>query len=475
MTMMTASLSASTDNNSNSNMNSYSTTQDGLVRSLAEDMNSLSVKERELVYEEIHGVADIIEETPALVSSSLFEMSDALVHTPKKEKRALDRALFLRPDIAKDDKLHLLFLRAERFDPKKAARKMCRYFDHKMELFGYEKLVKKITLDDLGEQEMQAMQEGSFQFIPVNHQGLQAVFTTSPVMDDLDWKATTRYIFYQVMAALEDEEVQKRGIVVIPNFCGEWKRPLSKTIEFTIRSAHITTDLPFRTRCVHYLCPNNQAIQGFVGLIHNILPLDLRLREKLHFGSELELQYALRHYGIRLSDCFEAEEGLFSKRHIGAYLEHRRQKEAEFELQEQQEDHARSMMLKNSRFVPYPNRTNDVLMGRGRPYQEWPSNARLGLIVAQHAPRYLQAKRRIEKTTTTEYILEHFQNVLGGRFLQRTDSGSGWEVGDDAVAKEKIAQLLRAEVRAAKGGGAASSDEHHSEEEGNASKRPRIE
>jgi hypothetical protein len=439
---------------------------------LAEEMNRLSVKERELVLEEIHGVADAIEETPELVSSSLAKMRDIIVIlTAKKYKRALDRALFLKPGIATDDKFHLLFLRAERFDPSKAASKMCRYFEHKMELFGYENLAKRITLEDLDENDMRALYEGSFQVITVNHRGLQAFFASAQVVDCVqDWKSVARYYWYQVMAALEDEEVQKRGIVVVSNLVGRWKQPSSKIIDFLLRSGHILTDFPFRHHSVHFLCSESPAIRTFVGMVHKVLPSDLKLRQKVHFGSDLELQYALRHYGVHLSSLCKAGEGLCSREHIEVYLDHRRQKEAEFRLREQRDD--------NQSCISNPSREYDILMGRGRPYQEWPANIRLVLIVAQHVPRYLQATRRIEKTSTIESIYEYVQNELGGRFLQRTDTG--WEIGDESVAREKIAQLLRQEVRAAKEAVSLSSllsNPNSDEENGNvmANKRPRIE
>jgi hypothetical protein len=108
-----------------------------------------------------------------------------------------------------------VFLRAEHFDPVKAAGKMARYFNNKLELWGDAKLVNRLTLDDLGEKEMEHLYAGSTQFTPVNEGGLQAAyFLLSANKDISDWKAITRYMWYQILSfILENEEAQKRGNV----------------------------------------------------------------------------------------------------------------------------------------------------------------------------------------------------------------------------------------------------------------------
>lgn len=74
--------------------------------------------------------------------------------------------------------------------------------------------------------------------------------------------------------------------------------------------------------------------------------MDWRLRERLHFGSPMENKYALMQFDI----------------HTEAFLQERRQKEAQCKQLERQ---ARTY---NSRFAEYPE-PKDVLMGRGKPYQ----------------------------------------------------------------------------------------------------------
>jgi hypothetical protein len=122
---------------------------------LAREMYELSFQERENILEEIHGVAKIQEETPEFVSDRISGLDEAILEIPKHRRKALDRAIFLKPSIQNDERFKLLFLRTEYFDCKKAANRMNRYFQRKLYLFGEEKLVKDITLDDLEETDIE--------------------------------------------------------------------------------------------------------------------------------------------------------------------------------------------------------------------------------------------------------------------------------------------------------------------------------
>jgi len=108
--------------------------------------NSLTVREREMLYEEVHGMSNITEETPEFVQNSLENLRNKIKLLPRRSRKALDRAIFLRPDIMTDDTLYLFFLRGARFDAATAASLMAQHFESKLVLFGDIKL-PKITLD----------------------------------------------------------------------------------------------------------------------------------------------------------------------------------------------------------------------------------------------------------------------------------------------------------------------------------------
>jgi hypothetical protein len=62
---------------------------------------------------------------------------------------------------------------------------MCKYFEHKLELFGADKLVKRITLEDMNEDDMAAGRTGAVTILPQKDQAGRSILFTHP----------TRYAF----------------------------------------------------------------------------------------------------------------------------------------------------------------------------------------------------------------------------------------------------------------------------------------
>ncbi len=405
--------------------------------SLAREMNTLSVQQREQIYEEIHGIAGNIAETPELVSASLDNMRRELAIVPRRRRAALDRAFFLRPSIAYDDSFHLMFLRACRFNPEDAAMRMHRYFTNKLALFGEEKLTKKISLDDLGEKEIKLMHQGSTQFLQVSHRGVIAQYTMIAALDDVsDWKVNMRYLWYQLMAALEDEEVQKRGIIEVWNLRGPWKVGVHDMQRHLVKCNLMLNDRPVKICAFHRLVEGG-PLSYFIGTANKLMPKEHRIRQRFHDGSDLEIKYALMTFGVNLPDCFTLGCGMFAKAQLeNGYLQFRSLAEDKFNRLETQK------LLPNHAL--FPSR-DDVLMGRGRPFQTWPGNFHLAQLVMENAEHYLKAKCRDDKTEIARQILTLVRRQNGGRFLRRTSVD--WEPVDELAARNKISQLLRAEVR----------------------------
>ena len=141
---------------------------------LAKELSQLSVEERELAYEEIHGVDDVIEETPEFVGECLEKMERHLGDI--RRKHAYDLALKLNKSYVQDRKLRLMFLRADHFDAKLAASRFVKFLDGKLEIFGEEILTRTIRMNDLNEIDMKALKQGATGILPVRDRGGRAVF-----------------------------------------------------------------------------------------------------------------------------------------------------------------------------------------------------------------------------------------------------------------------------------------------------------
>jgi hypothetical protein len=141
--------------------------------SLAEELNKLSLVERQDILFDIHGVSDnAVDETPELVSRTSKKMDDFL---KSLKTEAYDLAEAQSPEYLTSKPFRLMFLRAERFDAQNAAQRMIRFLEHKLELFGPTKLCKEITLDDLTPDDMECLENGHMQLMPVRDRSDRAV------------------------------------------------------------------------------------------------------------------------------------------------------------------------------------------------------------------------------------------------------------------------------------------------------------
>ena len=111
---------------------------DETVKTIGEDMAKLSVSERNDVFEEIHGVDEIIEERPDFVDDQISKMKEEISKIVHKE--AYNKAFLLAPTRVHNKNFLLMFLRSTKFNSKAAAAKIVCYFDWKYKLFGAEKV-----------------------------------------------------------------------------------------------------------------------------------------------------------------------------------------------------------------------------------------------------------------------------------------------------------------------------------------------
>jgi hypothetical protein len=141
---------------------------------LAQEVHNLSLKERNRVYEEVHGVAEPLEENPEFVAQRLSEFDLHL--STIRNKPAYDFALQQSPEYVNDRKFRLMFLRYTEFDAHKAAQRLVNHFDFKMELYGQEKLARNITFDDLDENDLMYLRSGAIQILPNTDRAGRPIF-----------------------------------------------------------------------------------------------------------------------------------------------------------------------------------------------------------------------------------------------------------------------------------------------------------
>ena len=138
---------------------------------LAEELNQMSFQEREGIHEEIHGVHTLaVDETssPDFVREKLSLLQDAIDNAvPAQSKTAYLEAVKLNSRYVHDaDNFRLPLLRAELFDPTKAAIRLCKYLDWMYELYGTAALMRPVCLSDMNPTDMKLLKEGCSQVLP---------------------------------------------------------------------------------------------------------------------------------------------------------------------------------------------------------------------------------------------------------------------------------------------------------------------
>jgi len=266
------------------------------------------------------------------------------------------------------------------------------------------------------------------------------------------------------MSALEDEETQRRGIVCVV-YNVEPRSPLSNDPRIYLNVYQLLPKLPIRMMGAHY-CVQDAHLRLFMSSIRIAMSREVRLRSRVHHGSHQECIYTLMTFGVPRK-CFPISPSgdLLVDKH-GEFLAMRRRQEAAWAARNHTSHHAH--LHENIIVVP---RNDDVLLGRGRPFQEHAGNMRCNYVVLSTMEKYEEASRN-DKTTIARNVINKIKGY-GGRFLKQHEGV--WEEVDDSEALRKIShsfrthrQLLKAHQSSTNEGGNNSkkntSDKRHRED-----------
>jgi hypothetical protein len=140
-------------------------------------------------------------------------------------------------------------------------------------------------------------------------------------------------------------------------------------------------------------------------------------------GSQSEVSYSLQSFGIPASIFPLTEKGEVTNDYNREMWEKRRTLER-----------AKQKVVR----VGVPGR-NDVLLGRGKGFQQHIGNVRYRHLIEEHLTQY-ESVSKIGKKELTEEVVEIIKEA-SGRFLK--EDSAGWaEVGDD-VARFKVSHAFR--------------------------------
>mmetsp|Transcript_20681 Transcript_20681/g.58899 ORF Transcript_20681/g.58899 Transcript_20681/m.58899 type:complete len:545 (+) Transcript_20681:480-2114(+) len=412
-------------------------------RLIAEELNSLSLESRTRNFEEIHGVATLIEETEESIQRDLELLDEKL---DKLRKRgAYDTALFLSPKFVKDPKFRLSFLRSEEFNIDKAAIRMINYFRAKHLLFGDDALVRTLTMKDLDDIDKEYMRLGAVQITPdMRDRRGRYVYTSYGKYNDYkSIESSTRVAWYLIEKIIQNnDEAQRHGLVVIMDIIDDKHvyNPLfgkSSTLSKCMRIRHVGV----------HLCYDQPAYSPVISLLRLAISQESRLRMRIHFGSRTECYYDLQTYAIATDVIpISQVDGTPKTAEFLEYLECLKEEEAraQSEMEERRRKQQQSI---HPICIDRPD-PKDIVLGKGRPSHNFSGNVRLSEIIdATYLDMYEQC-RHGDKGAICDEIVQHVHG-WGGRFLKRCENElDGWLVVTNEEARGKVSHTIRSKFKA---------------------------
>lgn len=179
-----------TSNILHENVPANATNIDEVDSLIAKQMMKLSVEEREKAYMDLHAVKneDPIETTEA-IQAGLDSLNDAIENL--QDKHAYDLAWSMNSEYVENPSFRLAFLRADSFHARRAALRIVRHFQVKLDLFGEDKMVTEIVQDDLDRETMDAMYCGRGQWLDAKDRAGRHIIVAF-YGDQFSTKATVR-------------------------------------------------------------------------------------------------------------------------------------------------------------------------------------------------------------------------------------------------------------------------------------------
>lgn len=261
-------------------------------------------------------------------------------------------ALSKNPRYVRSPSFRLMFLRSTEGDAKKAAKRLTRHFKTKLRLFGEDKLVRDIVLDDLSEDDMEALKSGGFQVLKKRDTaGRSILFGRYTSMKYKTIDNMLRALWYIWMSILEDPVNQMKGVVAVGYEVGripldrfggmtvdesddDWNEEgfgsgfemdhLNGGFDRTLAREIVSVPLSVPARPVGYhLCTDSHQWVGILNMVMVTLCKFVRLRMRIHHGTDQECRYALMTHGMP-TDCVPVDEsGFLSLKNHLEWIDHR--------------------------------------------------------------------------------------------------------------------------------------------------------
>eukprot|EP00934_Nitzschia_sp_Nitz4_P002860 Nitzschia sp. Nitz4//scaffold21_size171442//55465//57003//NITZ4_002156-RA/size171442-processed-gene-0.11-mRNA-1//1//CDS//3329542396//2850//frame0 len=397
---------------------------------LAKEFSTLSIGQREHSYEELHGVDDVVQETPAFLAQKLtaFRLEVEQI----EDKPAYDLAVTLPggKEYVSDIAFCLKFLRSEYFDVPKAAQRMVGYLDCLVHYFGERCLTRDIRYQDLGKDDIAFLKAGQMQVLPCRDRGGRAVYMGLNHIRDRAFKESVNFIrcyMYVWQALSDDVENQRRGVVIIYIHLGLHFASDDVQRDLVKEAPRVTKYVPARIAAIHF-CVDSHLMYIVCQLAVVGMTAETRARHRFHFGTFTENMYRLMTFGIPVEHVPINAELVIKRTNASRWIARRKFKEQQM----------------TTNILPFlgvelPTK-NDVLTGKGRPIQRHSGNVRFRALVDVLAVEYTSSTKS-NKAAVVANVFDAIK-ASNGRFLCKDEKNGFWFEISDAEAMQKVTKTF---------------------------------
>jgi hypothetical protein len=309
-----------------------------------------------------------------------------------------------------------------------------------------------------------------------------------------------RAFFYLGSVTSRDDETQRKGVVIVQH---------NLDTEFATRSAihglgRVLRALPLRVASIH-TCVDDMVEKAAAMIASLLIGSDNTVRVRAHCGTDMECQYELMTFGLNvkfpLPFPISPSGDVDLTGHI-QFLQQRKVEEqldgpiyevtdsvSELSLESSGRDTTGMASMELDAMVDFEMSVQrqkstvvvpgefDIILGRGKGYQNHKGNIRYRHIVETKRPVYETLPTKKEKTQLIRDLVKSIYDE-GGRFL-RQDSIGRWVPIDQDSARDKVSHSFRNQKRLSKiksdqaDGGGTTNRIHVTEREDRDAKRAR--
>ena len=313
----------------------------------AKELYEMKPEEREAANNELHGVefdsnacfnndVTTTTESPRQRAYALNAMQDVLdelvppssissfqINNSRCNYKAYLRGLELGSVYIRSPDFRLRFLRADRFDPRKAATRYCNCLDLLVEYFGEKALHRSLYLSDLSYEELKTLREGYVQIMPSRDRNGRRILVfcgKATIQTEEAFFSSNKVMIYLLMGVLADDvTTQCKGAVVLifpdkaPN-----AQPMNRRDAFMLNK--YINYIPLRWSAMHFCIPDEPVFHIVRTLSLALIGPAGRKICRLHSGSLIECDYALSSYGIIVKDLPRTYTGIIKTKNLSRFV-----------------------------------------------------------------------------------------------------------------------------------------------------------